>query len=144
MSWVISARTFFHRYFVRELIRFSRLAYIVSTKDSKCFIGSFSAFAFYKWTVCTTWQRYQNQNKLKKGGDISSVPFYRRFLRELIGFSIVSHIVSTIDSWCFIRSFQTLHLTIVHTALPNSVVRIKIGSRMWELFPNVCLFMGIL
>ena len=31
---VISARTFFRRYFVRELIGFSRLANIVSTIDS--------------------------------------------------------------------------------------------------------------
>ena len=43
---VITARTFFHRYFVRELIGFSRLAHIVSIIDTWCFIGSFLTFAF--------------------------------------------------------------------------------------------------
>ena len=121
---------FFHRHFLKELSGFSRLGHVVSTKDSWCFIGSFLTFVFNKRTYCTTWQRCQNQNRLKNVGFIASVHFFIGiFLRQLIGFLRIDHVFSTIDSWCFIGSLKLLHLTRRHTAQHDSVVRIKIGYK---------------
>ena len=38
---VITERTFFHMHFLRNLLGFSRLANIIFTIESECFIGSF-------------------------------------------------------------------------------------------------------
>ena len=51
---VVTERTFFHGHFLKELLRFSRLAYIVSTIDTGFFIISFLNFASNKRTYCTT------------------------------------------------------------------------------------------
>ena len=106
-------------------MEFLRIAHVLSTIGSWCFIGSVVTFAFFKRPYSTTWLRCQNQNLFKKVGIINDWPFlYRHFCMK------IDRIFNNCSCFIDYRLFVIfLPLTRGRIALQKNVDRIKIGLK---------------